>query len=70
MTAEMSQDYYGNTTTKVYDKAGRLKYVIDGNASSGTLCATYEYNPNGSIKNNPSEGVERDIGSVMMKISK
>lgn len=44
----MSQDPYGNITTKVYDKAGRLKNVIDGDASSGTLCATYEYNPNGS----------------------
>lgn len=48
LTAEMSQDPYGNITTKVYDKAGRLKNVIDGDASSGTLCATYEYNPNGS----------------------
>ncbi|WP_338058871.1 RHS repeat-associated core domain-containing protein [Acetivibrio clariflavus] len=49
-TAEQSKDPKGNITTKVYDKAGRIKYVYDGNLTS-TSKTEYNYYDNGSVKN-------------------
>ena len=46
-TAEKTIDPKGNITTKVYDRAGRLKAVIDGSLSSGQR-TVYEYYDNGS----------------------
>ncbi|NLN48155.1 MAG: RHS repeat protein, partial [Clostridiales bacterium] len=46
-TAERTTDPKGNVTTKIYDRAGRLKAVIDGDISS-TDITTYEYYANGS----------------------
>ena len=46
-TAERTADPKGNVTTKIYDCAGRLKAVIDGDITS-TDITTYEYYDNGS----------------------
>jgi len=48
-TAERIIDPKGNITVRIYDRAGRLKAVIDGDISS-TEKTTYEYYPNGSRK--------------------
>jgi RHS repeat-associated protein len=46
-TAERTTDPKGNVTTKIYDRVGRLKAVIDGDITS-TDITTYEYYGNGS----------------------
>ena len=46
-TAERTADPKGNVTTKIYDRAGRLKAVIDGDITSTDITA-YEYYANGS----------------------
>jgi RHS repeat-associated protein len=56
LTAEVSEDNKGNTVTKVYDKAGRLKYVVDDELVSGssisnvdpTKLTEYSYYDNGA----------------------
>ena len=56
LTAEKSVDPKNNKTTKVYDKAGRLKYVFDGEITSNTSInsvdqsklTTYVYKDNGA----------------------
>lgn len=45
-TAEKSTDPKGNITTKVYDRAGRLKTVVDGDISSSQK-TYHEYYDNG-----------------------
>lgn len=45
--AEKSTDPKGNMTTKVYDNAGRLKYVVDGDEKS-TVYTEYNYYANGN----------------------
>ncbi|MBC2581762.1 S8 family serine peptidase [Clostridium sp. DJ247] len=47
--AETSIDPKGNKTTKVYDAAGRIKYVLDGDISSSNI-TTYSYYDNGSVQ--------------------
>lgn len=49
-TAEKAIDPKGNITFKVYDKAGRLKEVIDSNSTSSGDKTTYEYYSNGNRK--------------------
>jgi YD repeat-containing protein len=46
-TAERTTDPKGNITTKIYDRAGRLKAVIDGNITSTDITSN-EYYANGS----------------------
>ena len=56
LTAEVSVDNKGNEITKVYDKAGRLKYVVDDELVSGssissadsTKLTEYNYYDNGA----------------------
>ncbi len=56
LTAEVSEDNRGNAVTKVYDKAGRLKYVVDDELVSGssisnvdpTKLTEYSYYDNGA----------------------
>ncbi|MDQ2085524.1 RHS repeat-associated core domain-containing protein [Herbivorax sp. ANBcel31] len=56
LTAEVSVDNKGNETTKVYDKAGRLKYVVDDELASGSSISSadssklteYDYYDNGA----------------------
>lgn len=58
LTAEVSRDPESNQTTKVNDKAGRLKYVYDGTITNGASISslnrskliTYEYYDNGARK--------------------
>jgi len=57
MVAETSKDSQNNLTSKVYDKKGRLKYVIDGDFASETnqylisqsTATKYEYYLDGSV---------------------
>ncbi|TYQ14887.1 UNVERIFIED_CONTAM: RHS repeat-associated protein [Acetivibrio alkalicellulosi] len=49
LLAETSTDPKGNITTKVFDKAGRLKTVKDGDINS-TVSTEYTYYPNGRRK--------------------
>ena len=56
LTAEVSVDNKGNEITKVYDKAGRLKYVVDDELVSGSSISSadssklteYDYYDNGA----------------------
>jgi hypothetical protein len=53
----VSEDNKGNAVTKVYDKAGRLKYVVDDELASGssissvdsTKLTEYDYYDNGGL---------------------
>jgi|GEM_PF-554246 len=56
LTAETSCDVKGNKTTKVFDRASRLKYVIDGDCETGEVITTYTYYPNGSRRSVEYEG--------------
>ena len=49
LTAETSIDQKNNITTKVYDKAGRLAFVKNGDINTENI-AKYEYYKNGAAK--------------------
>ncbi|THF81684.1 S8 family serine peptidase [Cohnella fermenti] len=46
--AEITTDAKNNSTTKVYNNVGRLKYVINGTSPTATATVTYEYFSDGS----------------------
>lgn len=48
-TAETTTDPKLNKTTKIYDRLGRIKYVINGGVTD-PLIATYQYYDNGNKK--------------------